>query len=65
MYCRGFQKFAARAYMILVEEESHGGASVDSSTDYSHEDLGTHQMDWNDDDEFCNASDDLQLRNSK
>ena len=45
--CRGFQKFAARAYMILAEEESHGGASVDSSADYSHEDAGV-SMDWED-----------------
>ena len=34
--------------MILAEEESHGGASVDSSADYSQEDAA-HQMDWNDD----------------
>ena len=35
--------------MILAEEESHGGASVDSSADYSLEEASV-QMDWEDDD---------------
>jgi hypothetical protein len=34
--------------MILAEEESHGGASADSSADYSLEEAGV-QMDWEDD----------------
>ncbi|KAJ3348831.1 hypothetical protein HDU91_006498 [Kappamyces sp. JEL0680] len=48
----GFVKFAARAYMLLAEEESQGNSFSDSSPDFDYNQLGddNQPMDWDEDD---------------